>query len=317
MGYNGAGGYTRQRNFSADASAGIKILASAMDQELNDFASAMTVPILRDGQNTPTADLPMAGQKHTNVAAAASASDYLRAKEFIENVPLFVLDGDSNTTNVSASVEYYTTVSTGQAPPDGGRIMVRTSVTKSASADLVLVTPNGSYTTDILTPASTQTMKKQIKAGLTHEFTYNSARAAWDLMNPYRGLHGFSAHCYMVADDGSVTGANVSVSCMVNVDGDVTIINIPTFSVSASVSSSYLILSAIPVEARGAFKGTTQVIIRNKTNSTEHCVPCHVSTNGVMRFGETPAATGAANVPTSADVVIKVVGHTMTFFTDR
>ncbi len=60
MGYDGAGGYTRSRNFSADASANIRILASAMDQEIDycvmdrtllpqislwvDFGSSMQVP---------------------------------------------------------------------------------------------------------------------------------------------------------------------------------------------------------------------------------------------------------------------------------
>jgi len=317
MGYDGAGNYTRQRNFSADQSAGIKILASAMDQELDDFASAMALPVLRNGNNTPTADLPMGGQKHTNVGGATSANNYLRVREFIGNVPVLAMDRDSETAHVSASVEFYVTVSATQAPPDGAGLLARTSVNKSASSDMYLVTPTGVHTADILLDSSTEVMAKNIRGGYHHQYIYNSARGAWDLINPYRGLHSFSAHAYLVTDDGSVTGADVSISCMINVDGDITVINIPTFSVSASVSSSYLLISAIPAEARGAFKGTNQVIVRNKTNSTEHCVPAQVSTNGNLRYGEVPVANGGANIPTSADVVVKVVGHTMTFFTDR
>ncbi|VVE00898.1 hypothetical protein PIN31115_02097 [Pandoraea iniqua] len=46
---------------------------------LSDIASALTASIARDGQTTPTANLPMGNFRHTNVANAQSRSDYAAA----------------------------------------------------------------------------------------------------------------------------------------------------------------------------------------------------------------------------------------------
>src|SRR5690348_17129447 len=100
MGWDGAGNYNRSHNFSADASAGIKILAARVDQELNDFASALTVAWARNGQNVPTQDIPMGGQKFINVADAASVNNFMRVREFIENVPIFMTDAETSSDRI-------------------------------------------------------------------------------------------------------------------------------------------------------------------------------------------------------------------------
>ena len=48
---------------------------------LTDIAAAITQSISRDGQTTPTANLPMGNFRHTQVAAAASRTDYARADQ--------------------------------------------------------------------------------------------------------------------------------------------------------------------------------------------------------------------------------------------
>ena len=76
MGYNGSGGYNRVHNWVNDKNGAIKITASRMDAEFDDFASAMELCILKDGQQDPTANLPMASFKHTVVGAASARTEY-------------------------------------------------------------------------------------------------------------------------------------------------------------------------------------------------------------------------------------------------
>jgi hypothetical protein len=77
MGYNGSGGYNRLHNWVNDKNGSIKITASRMDAEFDDFASAMEFCLLKDGQQNPTANLPMATFKHTGVGAASARNQYI------------------------------------------------------------------------------------------------------------------------------------------------------------------------------------------------------------------------------------------------
>lgn len=86
MPFNGAGTFTRTNGvntgsgtWAADAAAGTPILASRQDTHDQDIADALSSCIVKDGQTTPTANLPMGGYKHTGVANASSRSDYAAA----------------------------------------------------------------------------------------------------------------------------------------------------------------------------------------------------------------------------------------------
>ena len=50
-----------------------------MNNNLSDIASALTASIAKDGQTTPTANLPMGSNKHTGVANASARDQYLAA----------------------------------------------------------------------------------------------------------------------------------------------------------------------------------------------------------------------------------------------
>lgn len=69
-GNNATGGWT------GDASLGIGIEAGRHDTQDNDFATGINNCIAKDGQNAATADLPMGGFKHTNVANATARNNY-------------------------------------------------------------------------------------------------------------------------------------------------------------------------------------------------------------------------------------------------
>jgi len=85
MAYNGSGLFVRIYNWVTDKANGIKIRADRMDAEMDGFATGLSTAITKDGQTTITANLPMAGFKHTGVGAASTRTDYLRASQVQDN----------------------------------------------------------------------------------------------------------------------------------------------------------------------------------------------------------------------------------------
>lgn len=75
MARNGSGTFNRLYDWVTDAAGGIKILASRMDDELDGMATALTNSIAKDGQTTPTADLPMGGFHLTGMGNGTDATD--------------------------------------------------------------------------------------------------------------------------------------------------------------------------------------------------------------------------------------------------
>ena len=79
MGWSG-GTYSKGNSatggWTGDASLGIGIEAGRHDTQDNDFATGINNCIAKDGQNAATADLPMGGFKHTNVANATARNNY-------------------------------------------------------------------------------------------------------------------------------------------------------------------------------------------------------------------------------------------------
>lgn len=76
MAFNGSGVFQRLYNWVNDAAANIKIRADRMDNEMDGMATGLSTCITKDGQTTITANLPMAGFKHTGAADAANFTDY-------------------------------------------------------------------------------------------------------------------------------------------------------------------------------------------------------------------------------------------------
>jgi hypothetical protein len=181
LGWDGAGGYTRQHNFSADASAGINILAARMDTELNDVASAMTLAWARNGQNVPAQDMPMGGRKFVNVGAPTSVSDFIRSREFIENVPIFMQDAESSADRISVSSQYFTSVSANQAPSDGTKIMVRVNSNKSSAVMYV-----DGHSANVEYQDGNRIGAALLSGGI-YEFTYSSVDTAWKVPAPGDG----------------------------------------------------------------------------------------------------------------------------------
>lgn len=67
--------------WAGDQANGIGIESGRHDNQDNDFTTGINSCLNKSGQNTPTANLPMGGFKHTNVAVASSRTDYARTSQ--------------------------------------------------------------------------------------------------------------------------------------------------------------------------------------------------------------------------------------------
>jgi len=74
--------------------AGVNPNTGSFDNILNDMAEALSASIARDGQTTPSADLPMSGRKHTGVADAEAVDQYATLRQLIALAFPFIAAAD-------------------------------------------------------------------------------------------------------------------------------------------------------------------------------------------------------------------------------
>lgn len=242
MGWDGAGNYSRLRNFSADASAGIKILASAMDQELNDFASAMGLCWTRNGQNVPTTDIPMGGRKFVNIGAPASVNNYMRPKDFIENVPVYMEDTTTSADNISVSATYFTSVSALQEPAGGTHVLIKARSDKGSAPALHLNAGGGAHSANIVLNDGSALYSGAITSGGVYELVFASAASVWQLLNPTGHKPATTTHAGVIEiattteTGGVATNLAVTPATLTAVLGDTSTVNLTLTGVSDSTT---------------------------------------------------------------------------------
>lgn len=177
MPFNGSGIFTRIRNWQQDAAAGIAIRADRHDGEDDNFASGLTQCITKDGQTTITANLPMAGYKHTNVAAGSSATDYARLDQVQDgNINWVAAGGTAN----AITATYNPTTGT---PVDGQLYYVRAGAANSTTTPTF--SPDGN-TARTITKNGNEALVVGDIAGAGHELIlrYRLSDTKYELLNP-------------------------------------------------------------------------------------------------------------------------------------
>lgn len=119
MGWNGSGSVNRTDGTRTGATtwadakaASVNIVAADHDTHDEDLADAIENCIAKDGQNTPTADLPMNGQKHTGVGNAAARNQYAAVGQIQDSGLVYATSGGSSnafTLTLSPAPTAYTT----------------------------------------------------------------------------------------------------------------------------------------------------------------------------------------------------------------
>jgi hypothetical protein len=112
MPWNGTGTYLRVRDWTNDASANINMEADLFDSEHDSIAEGINTCLTKDGQNSPTANLPMAGFKHSNVGASSARNDYAQVGQVQDGSYEFALStgsGGAYTLTLSPPITTYVT----------------------------------------------------------------------------------------------------------------------------------------------------------------------------------------------------------------
>jgi hypothetical protein len=114
MSFNGSGVFDRLYSWTNDALAGIKIRADRMDNEMNGMATGLSTCITKNGQTTITANLPMAGYRHTGVGAAAARTDYAQGAQVTDGVLNWAVAGGTANALTASYTLSTTTLKDGQ-----------------------------------------------------------------------------------------------------------------------------------------------------------------------------------------------------------
>ena len=114
MPWNGSGTFSRVHDWTVDRDAGVKMLATRFDEDADDMATAINNCVARDGQNSPTGDLPMGSNKHTSVANASARNQYGAAGQVQDGSFLYAADSGSANAYVITLAPAVTAYAAGQ-----------------------------------------------------------------------------------------------------------------------------------------------------------------------------------------------------------
>lgn len=177
MAFNGSGVFQRLYNWTNDAAANIKIRADRMDNEMNGMATGLSTCITKDGQTTVTADLPMAGFRHTGVGAGAARTDYTRLDQ-TQDGKLAWVDGGGTADAITASYAIPITTLV-----DGQLCYVRAT---AANATTTPTFSPSALTAQIIVKEGGAALVAGDIAGDGHELIlrYDLTNTRWELLNP-------------------------------------------------------------------------------------------------------------------------------------
>jgi hypothetical protein len=75
MAFNGSGVFNRLYSWAQDAANAIFVSSSRMDSEMDGMATGLSTCLTKDGQSTPTANIPLGTFKLTGVGTGSGAQD--------------------------------------------------------------------------------------------------------------------------------------------------------------------------------------------------------------------------------------------------
>lgn len=155
---------------------GTLISSTTFNTTMSDVATAMTQSIAKDGQTTPSANLPMGGNKHTGVADGTASNQYASVNQ-AQNGSLISVGSVANvgatayTGSVSPAIASYT---------DGMMVTWTPNATSTGAATMAL---NGLAIKSIFKGANSATVAGDLVLNVKTAMIYSAAASGWLLID--------------------------------------------------------------------------------------------------------------------------------------
>ena len=288
MAFNGSGVFQRLYNWTNDAAANIKIRADRMDNEMNGMATGLSTCITKDGQTTVTANLPMAGFRHTGVGSGTSRTDYTRLDQ-AQDGKLAWVDGGGTSDAITASYGIPIT-----ALVDGQLCFVRATAANATTTPTF--SPNSLTARTIVKTGGDALVVGDI-AGDGHELIlrYDLTNTRWELLNPATTVvkNNFAASAAPASGDDSGDGYSAG-SMWVNTSTDTFYVCVDSTLGAAVWRGSDEIIAA----------GSAGVVVKNSAGATVatlgSAATANVSFAGAVNITGDLGMTGKVNTAATA-----------------
>jgi len=169
------GTFSRVHDWTADEASEIDIEAARMDQEDDSFATGINTCLTKDGQNTPTANLPMGGNRHTGVGNGAARTDYVAVNQ-IQDGDLYVAGSVAGANVIAGTMTPAITAYT-----NGMRVLFLPANANTGAATLNL---NSVGAQSITKNGTTALAAGDLVDGVWADVVYDNANTNWILQNP-------------------------------------------------------------------------------------------------------------------------------------
>lgn len=170
---NGSGTYTLPAGNPVNT--GTPINSAWANNTLSDIAQAISASIAKDGQTVPTANLPMGGFKHTNVANATARNSYPAAGQ-VQDFSLQTLSAVAGTNTITGSLTPAITAYS------AGMLVVFQPANSSSGA--VTLAINGLSALDVQKNDGDALVSGDLVAGIPALLMLDTGADDWILLNP-------------------------------------------------------------------------------------------------------------------------------------
>lgn len=299
MARNGSGTYTLPAG--NPVVTGSTISSTWANNTLGDIGTALTGSIAKDGQTTPTANLPMGGFAHTNVADATVRAQYATAGQAQDSAFTF-LTSPAGTNAITA------TASLGMAAyVTGQRFFFVAPATNTGACTLNI---NAIGVKSITKQGATALLAGEIISGSVVQVVYDGTQ--FQLLNPYSASIGPTTSLISslsltsnvvtintTAAHGILINDSVVVTAVTNtaVNGSFTVASVPT-----STSFTYALVSS-NITATPDTGTVLDNSFLNLTNNAKGILPLIHGGTGANSFTPNAAFVGGATSTSAIDAV--------------
>lgn len=244
MARDGSGNYNLPAG--QPVSTGTTISSTVHNAFASDVAATLTASLAKDGQTTPSANLPMGGFKHTGVADGNALTNYGSIGQ-IQNGSLFLATAvggtaDAITANLAPAITGFT----------NGQIVVFVPTASNTAA--TTFAPNGLTAKTVVTPRGNNLVAADLILNRPAMLVYNSAGSEWVLMNPAHlpnsAVTGLGS---LATQSGTFSGTSSGTNTgdqTITLTGDVT--GTGTGSFAATLSAAAVLAKLLTVDGSGS-----------------------------------------------------------------